>query len=185
MADWGRVRFSGCANTRPAVFCTLHRSAVFAELVLISSLFGQSVNNLARAQELAKAEQSLKEQYEIIAKLSTNVMSARTKTISMLGMRRPARLTRSPMIENQNAPSAMKRRPGGMFAGKLEGESDEMVIDLNERARDHMRAETRLVIVPRATHLFEEPGALEEVARLARDWFSQRLASSAHSSSAA
>ena len=55
------------------------------------------------------------------------------------------------------------------------GERDEEVIDLNERARDHMRAETRLEIVPRATHLFEEPGALEEVARLARVWFLQRL----------
>jgi pimeloyl-ACP methyl ester carboxylesterase len=57
------------------------------------------------------------------------------------------------------------------------GERDEVVIDLNERARDHMRAETRLVIVPRATHLFEEPGALEEVARLARDWFVHHFAS--------
>jgi len=57
------------------------------------------------------------------------------------------------------------------------GERDEEVIDLNERARDHMRAETRLEIVPRATHLFEEPGALEEVARLARVWFLQRLSS--------
>jgi HD-GYP domain-containing protein (c-di-GMP phosphodiesterase class II) len=48
----------------------------FAELVLISSLFGQSINNLARAHELAKAEQSIKEQYDIIAKLSTNVMNS-------------------------------------------------------------------------------------------------------------
>jgi putative phosphoribosyl transferase len=56
------------------------------------------------------------------------------------------------------------------------GEWDEPVIDLNERARDHMRAEVRLEIVPRATHLFEEPGALEEVARLARAWFVRHLA---------
>ena len=55
------------------------------------------------------------------------------------------------------------------------GERDEVVIDLNERARDHMRAETRLEIVPGATHLFEEPGALETVAQLARDWFLRRL----------
>jgi HD-GYP domain-containing protein (c-di-GMP phosphodiesterase class II) len=48
----------------------------FAELVLISSLFGQSINNLARAHELAKAEQAIKEQYDIIAKLSTNVMNS-------------------------------------------------------------------------------------------------------------
>jgi pimeloyl-ACP methyl ester carboxylesterase len=58
------------------------------------------------------------------------------------------------------------------------GERDDPVIDLNERARDHMRAETRLVIVPGATHLFEETGALEVVAKLARDWFLHRMASS-------
>jgi putative phosphoribosyl transferase len=59
------------------------------------------------------------------------------------------------------------------------GEWDEQVIDLNERARDQMRTEVRLEIVPRATHLFEEPGALEEVARLARAWFVRYLASPA------
>jgi dienelactone hydrolase len=50
------------------------------------------------------------------------------------------------------------------------GERDDVVIDLNERARQKMRTTVRLVIVPMATHLFEEPGALEEVARLARHW---------------
>ena len=38
-----------------------------------------------------------------------------------------------------------------------------------------MRCEAELVIVPGATHLFEEPGALDEVARLARDWFLRYL----------
>jgi putative phosphoribosyl transferase len=57
------------------------------------------------------------------------------------------------------------------------GGRDEMVIELNERARQHMRAEVRLEIVPGATHLFEEPGALEEVARLARHWFARHLLS--------
>jgi len=56
------------------------------------------------------------------------------------------------------------------------GGQDHVVIDLNERARDHMRSEVRLEIVPGATHLFEEPGALERVAQLARDWFLQHLA---------
>ena len=58
------------------------------------------------------------------------------------------------------------------------GERDEQVIELNEFARAQMRCEVRMVIVPRATHLFEEPGALEEVARLARDWFLEHLAGS-------
>lgn len=55
------------------------------------------------------------------------------------------------------------------------GGEDDLVIDLNERARDHMRGDVRLEIVPGATHLFEEPGALERVAELARDWFLQYL----------
>lgn len=42
-------------------------------------------------------------------------------------------------------------------------------------ARAAMRAETRLEIVPGATHLFEEPGALERVAELAREWFVSRF----------
>jgi putative phosphoribosyl transferase len=57
----------------------------------------------------------------------------------------------------------------------LVGERDEQVIDLNERARAHMRALVRLEIIPGATHLFEERGALEQVAALARDWFVQYL----------
>jgi putative phosphoribosyl transferase len=38
-----------------------------------------------------------------------------------------------------------------------------------------LRCERQLVIVPGATHLFEEPGALDEVARLAREWFQRHL----------
>jgi pimeloyl-ACP methyl ester carboxylesterase len=56
------------------------------------------------------------------------------------------------------------------------GGLDEVVIGLNEDARVHMRCPTELVIVPGATHLFEEPGALEEVARLAAEWFARHLA---------
>ena len=55
------------------------------------------------------------------------------------------------------------------------GSRDDVVIDLNERARDHMHGDVRLEIVPGATHLFEEPDALERVATLARDWFVQHL----------
>ncbi len=51
------------------------------------------------------------------------------------------------------------------------GGNDDIVIELNEQARDQMRCEVKLEIVPGATHLFEEPGALEKVAKLASDWF--------------
>jgi dienelactone hydrolase len=51
------------------------------------------------------------------------------------------------------------------------GGNDFGVIELNEEALKKIPAEKELVIIPGATHLFEEPGALEEVSRLAKDWF--------------
>jgi putative phosphoribosyl transferase len=56
------------------------------------------------------------------------------------------------------------------------GGRDEVVLQLNQAAFERLGCEKRLEIVPGATHLFEEPGALEEVARLARDWFLRYLA---------
>jgi putative phosphoribosyl transferase len=56
------------------------------------------------------------------------------------------------------------------------GGADVRVIALNREALDRLRCEKRLEILPGATHLFEEPGALEEVARLARQWFKRYLA---------
>ena len=55
------------------------------------------------------------------------------------------------------------------------GERDPVVLDLTREAMAELRAEHALEVVPRATHLFEEPGALEEVARLARAWFERHL----------
>jgi len=56
------------------------------------------------------------------------------------------------------------------------GGDDEPVIRMNREAYEQMRCERRMEIVPGATHLFEEPGTLEQVARLARDWFTKYLA---------
>src|SRR5437867_1503415 len=56
------------------------------------------------------------------------------------------------------------------------GGNDDIVIELSEMARDQMRCEVKLEILPGATHLFEEPGALEKVANLASDWFNAHLA---------
>ncbi|MEX1009298.1 MAG: phosphoribosyltransferase [Acidimicrobiia bacterium] len=56
------------------------------------------------------------------------------------------------------------------------GGHDDVVIELNREAARHLRCEHRLEIVPRATHLFEEPGTLETVATLAADWFTRHLA---------
>ena len=51
------------------------------------------------------------------------------------------------------------------------GGDDPLVLDLNRRAQARLRCENRLSVVPRATHLFEEPGALEAVTDLAGEWF--------------
>src|SRR5208283_1281653 len=57
----------------------------------------------------------------------------------------------------------------------LVGGLDTEVIELNRQAMEQMSAEKKLVIVPGATHLFEEPGKLEEVAKLSADWFLRYL----------
>jgi dienelactone hydrolase len=55
------------------------------------------------------------------------------------------------------------------------GGNDPQVIELNRKAMELMSCERQLAVVPGAGHLFEEPGTLDEVARLARDWFLSHL----------
>jgi putative phosphoribosyl transferase len=55
------------------------------------------------------------------------------------------------------------------------GGDDDVVLQLNEQALRLLRCPKDLVVIPGATHLFPEPGALEEVARLAREWFVRHL----------
>lgn len=66
---------------------------------------------------------------------------------------------------------------GGVRAPTLliVGGEDPVVLNLNRDAMAQLQCEKRLEIVPGATHLFEEPGTLEEVARLAREWFEGHL----------
>ena len=56
------------------------------------------------------------------------------------------------------------------------GGHDEVVLEMNREAMTHLRCENRLEVVPGATHLFEEPGALEVVTQLASSWFTDHLA---------
>jgi putative phosphoribosyl transferase len=56
------------------------------------------------------------------------------------------------------------------------GERDEIVLDLNREAQRRLGGPSQLSIVPGATHLFEEPGALDAVARQAAEWFERHLA---------
>lgn len=61
------------------------------------------------------------------------------------------------------------------------GSRDEPVLGLNREAQQRLRCENRLAIVPGATHLFEEPGALRTVTRLATEWFANWFSASARS----
>jgi dipeptidyl aminopeptidase/acylaminoacyl peptidase len=56
------------------------------------------------------------------------------------------------------------------------GGGDTQVLDLNRQAAQQLAGEARLAVVPGASHLFTEPGALDQVADLARDWFTRHLA---------
>lgn len=55
------------------------------------------------------------------------------------------------------------------------GGDDTIVIELNQKALDLLQCEKEMIVIPGATHLFEEPGALEEVARDAEKWFHKHL----------
>jgi putative phosphoribosyl transferase len=55
------------------------------------------------------------------------------------------------------------------------GGDDDVVLDLNRQAQAQLHCESRLVVIPRATHLFEEPGTLQAAAEAARDWFTGHM----------
>lgn len=91
--------------------------------------------------------------------------------------RRPARI--AAVVSRGGRPDlagehlALVRAPTLLIVGG----SDDLVIELNRDAYERMTGQRRLEIVPGATHLFEETGALEEVTRLAGDWFAEHLRS--------
>ncbi|MER8038154.1 phosphoribosyltransferase family protein [Streptomyces hydrogenans] len=82
------------------------------------------------------------------------------------------------VVSRGGRPDLAGERLAGVRAPTLlvVGGSDDLVLDLNRRAGELLRCEHRLEVVPGAGHLFEEPGALEEVAALATDWFTGRFA---------
>ncbi|MFI5045982.1 MAG: phosphoribosyltransferase family protein [Acidimicrobiia bacterium] len=82
------------------------------------------------------------------------------------------------VVSRGGRPDLAAERLGAVTAPTLlvVGGNDPVVLDLNRQAAQLLRAEHELVVVPRATHLFEEPGTLEEVARLAGNWFVRHFA---------
>jgi putative phosphoribosyl transferase len=83
----------------------------------------------------------------------------------------------SAVVSRGGRPDLAGPRLGEVAAATLliVGERDREVLDLNRQAQRALRCPTELVVVPRATHLFEEPGTLEEVAHLASQWFGKHL----------
>ena len=82
------------------------------------------------------------------------------------------------LVSRGGRPDLASKRLGQVSAPTLliVGGRDLPVIDLNEAAFERLQCEKLLRIIPSATHLFEEPGALEQVARLAGEWFQRSLA---------
>jgi putative phosphoribosyl transferase len=82
------------------------------------------------------------------------------------------------VVSRGGRPDLAEARLGEVLAPVLliVGEADTQVLELNQRAQVRLRCESELDVVARATHLFEEPGALQEVARLATRWFELHLA---------
>src|SRR5919201_1966783 len=85
----------------------------------------------------------------------------------------------SAVVSRGGRPDLAGHRLGRVTAPTLliVGGNDRQVLELNQEAQRALRCPNDLMIVPRATHLFEEPGALEEVARLATEWFVKHLGS--------
>jgi putative phosphoribosyl transferase len=81
------------------------------------------------------------------------------------------------VVSRGGRPDLAKQRLGEVTAPTLliVGGRDHVVLELNREAQTLLKCENRLEIVPGATHLFEEPGALEQVIELARRWFQQHL----------
>ena len=83
----------------------------------------------------------------------------------------------SAVVSRGGRPDLAQPRLGEVVAPVLliVGGADTAVLELNREAQRQLRCENELAVVPGATHLFEEPGALDRVARLAIDWFTQHL----------
>ena len=82
------------------------------------------------------------------------------------------------VVSRGGRPDLAEPKLGAVLAPTLliVGGDDTFVLELNRAALRHLGCVSDLAIVPGATHLFEEPGALDEVARLTSDWFSRQFA---------
>ncbi|MFF8600145.1 phosphoribosyltransferase family protein [Streptomyces sp. NPDC015232] len=111
------------------------------------------------------------------AGLRTGYFGASTGAAAALWAAAEPGSTVAAVVSRGGRPDLAEERLGAVSAPTLliVGGADPLVLDLNRQAERQLRCEHRLVTVPDAGHLFEEPGALAEVGRLAADWFAERL----------
>jgi len=128
------------------------------------------------AQRLVAATHWLRRQPET-AHLALGYFGASTGSAAALLAAAELRAGVCAVVSRGGRPDLAQRRLAEVVAPVLliVGGADTAVLELNREAQRRLRCENELAVVPGATHLFEEPGALEQVARLAIDWFTQHL----------
>ena len=113
----------------------------------------------------------------LIARVPIGLFGASTGAPAALAVaaRRPERI--AAVVSRGGRPDLAGAALGAVRAPTLlvVGGRDQVVLDLNRHAAGQLQCAHELVVVPGATHLFEEPGALDEVARVAGDWFAIHL----------
>jgi len=128
------------------------------------------------AQRLVAATRWLRRQPET-AHMAVGYFGASTGSAAALLAAAELRGGVCAVVSRGGRPDLVQARLGAVTAPVLliVGGADTAVLELNREAQRRMCCESKLAVIPGASHLFEEPGALEDVARLAIDWFSQHL----------
>ncbi|MFE5481156.1 phosphoribosyltransferase family protein [Streptomyces sp. NPDC056527] len=128
------------------------------------------------ADRLSRATAWLGEQ-DGIGGLRTGYFGASTGAAAALWAAADPTATVAAVVSRGGRPDLAGPRLGAVRAPTLliVGGHDPLVVDLNEQAQSQLRCESELVVVPGATHLFEEPGTLERVGELAAGWFADHF----------
>jgi putative phosphoribosyl transferase len=137
------------------------------------------------ARRLVAATHWLRRQPET-ARLALGYFGASTGSAAALLAAAELRAGVCAVVSRGGRPDLAQPRLGEVLAPVLliVGDADTEVLELNRQAQRRMSCENELALVPGATHLFEEPGALDRVARLASDWFTRHLSEGAPSAGA-
>ncbi|HLM86024.1 MAG TPA: alpha/beta family hydrolase [Solirubrobacteraceae bacterium] len=132
------------------------------------------------AQRLVAATHWLHRQPET-AQLALGYFGASTGSAAALIAAAELRAGVCAVVSRGGRPDLARERLAEVVAPVLliVGGADEAVLELNREAQRRLRCESELVVVPGATHLFEEPGALDRVAEQAIDWFTRHLSAGA------